>query len=342
MLGGGQIRESSPAIRGAIALITGSLLVVGLIGCHDETGQTPPGEWGLDAEEQGGDAAPADTTDDTGGLEEDTGSPVDTGAPDLGPDDTSVGNDVGPDTAPGPDGGGEGLTRRAVVGTWYGVSRLTQKPAITGSVQEVVFEGDGSVRIGFNGAVTGKWQIFDDDSIQLYDLVDRQGDPNRPEQFLLEAEFENDRLVAFELFIGQGPDDTAYKLRYEQLASPAVPYAELVGQWQSKKVMTNQMGRKFRLVLRAEQNGKLAYGVYTGNYVEFARGDGRTITYDTGETHWFIASNDAMTPPLGGEVRIDDAGELVVWAPRGIQTNSTPQPEKFEAVEMVPTQNLSL
>ena len=49
-----------------------------------------------------------------------------------------------------------------------------------------------------------------------------------------------------------------------------------------------------------------------------------------------------MTPPLGGEVRTDGSGDLLLWAPRGVQTNSSPQPEKFEAVEMQRAQNLSL
>ena len=266
MMGSAQTRESSPERRGAFALIAAAVMLVGLVGCQDDVGQTP-GEWGIDAEDSGGapdaggDAATEDAIEDTGGPDDDTGAPVDTDLVDLGPEDTSVEGDGGPDVDPVPDGGREGLNAQAVVGKWYGVSRLTQQPAITGSVQEVVFNSDGSLRIGFNGAVTGKWKIFDDDSVQLYDLVDQEGNANRPQQFLLEAELEDDRLVAFELFIGRGPDGSSYKLRYEKLASPSVPYADIVGQWQSKSVFTNRMGQKFRIVLRADQNGKLGYGV---------------------------------------------------------------------------------
>ena len=310
------------------------------------------------------DAAPdgtdvgADTEPDT---RPDTTPAVDSGADDISePDadtgraDTSIADssvadaaDLTGDTSdPGPDASGPGLVAEAVAGDpWYGVTRLTQTPAVTGTIQKVTFDADKSVAIGVRGAVTGKWRIFDDDSVLLYELERADGSMNQPSQFVVEAELENDHLVAFEIFIGEGPDDKPYKQRFEQLETPDIAYDSFTGQWQSPMTYTDpDSNRDYRLALRVEEAGAIEYGAFFGRFVGFSRGDGHTITFDTGETFWFIAppAMGMQQPPLAGEVRTDAAGELQLFAPRGIDEDGMEGPESFEAIEMESVESFSL
>lgn len=346
--------------------VVGFLVVVGCGGdsaAEDDTGGGGGG-WTIDGGGSGGDAT-ADTGEGGGsdtsvvpdGDLPDTGTPSDTATPpDTGTGgggDTGGGTGKGPDTwqpDAGPDGGtmpGPGLTEAAITSAaWYGVFRVTSAPAITGNTQEVVFNKDGTVRIGFRGAVTGKWEVFDDDSVRLYDLRNnRQGQQNQPTQWVLEAELDRqDRLEAFELFVATGPDGNPYKARYEQLETPDVQFGQIQGQWQSKKVFKNRQGARFRIGVRVEQGGKISYGVVTGGYTEYSRGDGRLITYDTGETFWFIAVPATGQPkaPLAGQVKIGADGTPTLYAPRGIEKDGKPGAEDFEAVELEEVSQFSL
>ena len=305
---------------------------------------------GTEADADAGPDATPDTSPpvDIGG--DDTGKPdADSGRTDTAVADTRDADaaDLADDTADtGPDASGPGLVAEAVAGEpWYGVTRLTQTPAITGSMQRVKFDADKSAAIGMQRAVTGKWRIFDDDSVLLYELERDDGSMNQPSQFVVEAELENDHLVALEVFIGQGPDGKPYKQRFEQLATPDVAYDAITGQWQSPMTYTDpDNNRDYRLALRVEEAGEIEYGAFFGRFFGFSRGDGHLITYDTGETFWFIAppAMGMQQPPLAGEVRTGADGEIQLFAPRGIDEDGMEGPESFEAIEMESVESFAL
>ena len=216
---------------------------------------------------------------------------------------------------------------------FYGVLRVTNEPAITGSMIKVDLKEDMSVAIGFRGEVTGSWEIFNDDRVRLYDLM-RGDQPNQPPEFVLEADMQDDEVSGLEIYMPQGPDGEPYMVRYEPLGTPDFGLDEVRGNWQSEQTFTGQNGESLRLAVRilGDQAG---YGVYNGAYVEFSSGTARLLTYETGETFWFIDPPSAGDPKwaLGGQIIENDQGELTLYAPR--QTNPGEQPAEFEATKML-------
>ncbi|QDG51474.1 hypothetical protein FIV42_12175 [Persicimonas caeni] len=221
---------------------------------------------------------------------------------------------------------------------WYAMVPLTTDPAVTGTVYKLTFDTEMNVAIGFREEVTGSWSIFGDDRVRLSQL-ENEGQPNRPEQLLLDADLDGDgNIDALELVVPQ-ENGEPFVLRFEQPGTPAVSVEEIAGNWQSDETYTDENGNDFRFALRA-LGGTLGYGIYNGAYVEFISGEAITITYDTGETYWFSAppaSGDPQ-PPLGGQIVVDDAGEMVLYAPRETAPNS----DEFEAMRMRSVDGFSL
>ncbi len=258
------------------------------------------------------------------------GGRPDTNSPDPEPD-TSTGDDAG--RGPGR------VTERALTQEpWYGVYRVAEQPGIVGSTQELVFKSDGTAILGFQGRVTGQWEIFSQRTVRLYNLR-RDGEPNRPREYTLDPVFENGYLEAFQLYNrGRGNDEVSpHLIRWRRLGGPTdISYSAITGRWQSKETFTNRQGRSFRIGLRVEQGGDIAYYIIAANATtETSRGTGRLVTYETGETMWFIEPPDTGRPqaPFAGEIKMRN-GEPVLFAPRFIERDGEPGAEDFDSVEL--------
>lgn len=101
---------------------------------------------------------------------------------------------------------------------WYAVVPLTGDPAVTGTVYKLEFDTDMGVSIGFRQEVTGSWSIFGEERVRLAQLDD-DGQPNQPEQLLLDVDLEEDHVEALELVVPRGNGLDPLILRFEQGAS---------------------------------------------------------------------------------------------------------------------------
>lgn len=277
----------------------------------------------------------------------DVGQGNDGGGPDAG--DTTSGPDTSPDGSV-PDAIGDATVVDAGQTTpftpeglaskpWYGVTPLTSDPAVTGSMFKVDFHADMTVTVGFRGEVSGKWEIFGDDRLRLFELEQADGQPNEPTQLVLDADLSGDNLDGLELLIPR-QNQPPYLLRFEQLGDADVTVDDLDGKWQSDDTFPGENGDMYWLVVRV-MGDYAGYGFYNGGaYVEFAGGDAHTITYDSGETFWFYEppTTGDPKPALCGELVVDAAGEMTLYAPR--QSNPGQTPEEFEAVAMHPVDAL--
>ncbi|GEM_PF-3721915 len=285
-----------------LAVLLGLMSAVWLASCEESTGRGPNWDFdgGMDVEDLGVDDGSRDTAD----------------AVDVR--DATDADETFDDGI---------LQRDEVVGVWYSIPRLTDSPAITGTVQRVEFRASGRVEIN-RGDMVGNWEVFDEEDVRLFDLM-RDGMSNSPNQYLLEGDFEEGVHRGFELFSGEGPSGQPYKLRYER-AGAAVEIAEIAGEWQSIDRFENDAMDQFRIGLRIESSGKIGYGAITrGGYTEFARADGVLMTYDTGRTYWLIPPvTMSDQPSLAGEIRGIDSGSLQLWALRNLGSG------RFEAIEL--------
>ena len=315
------------------AILAIGLFAVSLsVGCTTES----PGsgdEWDVGG---GGDVSDdedtmsADTADDGG---------EDAGTDDGGDQDVPDPDDAGPDA----DDGGENpvFEESSLEGTtWYGIFRLAQNEGITGTVFQVELMADNEVEIRAFGSVTGKWEIFGDRRLRVYDLA-RNGEPNEPEQFVFDVDLDDqDRTLGLELVI---PREAAppYTMRLEQLHNPDVTVADLDGDWQSEEVFPDDNDNDTRLAMRFFGD-RIGYGAYNGAYIEFVSGMAQTLTLDTGETFWMLLPppDGAQQATFGGEIQTDEDGTITVFAPR--QTNPGEEPAEFTSEPMISVSSFSL
>ncbi|MGM0555845.1 MAG: hypothetical protein ACQEVA_05665 [Myxococcota bacterium] len=304
------------------------LLAVSIpLGCTSENGEDGD-QWEFEGD-AGQDGSGEDATSDDDATGDDAVSEDTTGGEDVDDSDAPAG-DAGPDAA---DGGNEPpeFEESSLVGTnWYGVFRLAENDGITGSLFEVTLLADNDVEIGAFGEVTGKWEVFDASRLRLYDL-ERDGEPNQPEQFAFDVDTDDqDRVLGLELFIPEGPSGDPYTMRLEQLGDTNVPTSELDGDWQSEEVFTDQNGNDNRLAVRFFGT-RMGYGFYNGAYVEFVSGSAETLTYDGGKTFWLLRppEDGPQRPAFGGEVQAGADGGFTIFAPR--QTNPGEQPAEFSS-----------
>jgi hypothetical protein len=199
---------------------------------------------------------------------------------------------------------------------------------------------DGTVIIGPQARVTGSWEVFDDDSVRMYDLERQNGDANQPSQYVLEAELnDRDQLVGFELFVPNLPNGEGdpYTARYERLEEASVTYDDLRARWQSVDTFTGNNGQTQRLELRFN-SGMIGYGIAgtNGGYFEIFRGNGEVLELDTGEIFWIsLPSEDsdrAWSP--AGEVETEAGAPTAIFAPRAIDTDGEPGAEDWEAMRL--------
>lgn len=311
-------------------------MVFAMAACGSEDGADSNNDWGVgeDVAFADADAGPDDGDDADHGNNGDDG---DADREDADPADADLVDADPSDADPQPDSGDpdeevpftvEGMSSAP----WYGVSRFTVDPAITGAVYKINFREDMTVAIGFYEEVTGKWEIFGEDRVRLYDL-ERDGQPNQPPSFAFDVDTQDDNARGLELYLPDGPGGSAYVLRLERLATPDLSISEVQGRWQSEQSFTDQNDNSYRMALRM-QPGYLGYGIYNGAYIEYSDGAARIITYDTGETFWFIEPPNAGDPKhaLAGEIMADDNGEWQVYVPRN--TNPGEEPAEFDALLM--------
>lgn len=304
-----------------LSILFGSLILsLGLVACTEDASSvsTDNNNWNVGEGDATADAS-ADTDADVDGEPE-----RDSGADTL-PTDTGI--DVEADAGEQTPFTVEGLSSAP----WYAVVPLTTDPAVTGSVYVLQFNTDMGVSIGFRDEVTGSWSIFGEDRVRLAQL-ENDGQPNQPEQLLLDADLDDDgNIEALELVIPRGNGLEPLILRFEQPATPQVPLEAIEGNWQSEQTYSDENGNEYRLALRA-LGGSLGYGAYNGAYIEFVSGEANTITFDTGETYWFLAppATGDPRPALAGEIRVDDAGMQMLYAPRETAQGSG----EFEAIRM--------
>lgn len=257
--------------------------------------------------------------------------------PDVGPD---AGPDVDPDSGRDAGRGPGRVTSRALTSEpWYGVFRVAETPGIVGSTQEITFKPNKRVELGFRGGVTGKWEIFSSRTIRLYDLTKQNGQPNTPTEYTLDPVFENGYLEALQLYTPSRQREKVdpHLVRWRQLGGPTdVAYSTIVGRWQSKKTFTNRNGQRFRIGVRVEQGGEIAYVVVVSTGVtEYSRGEGRIVTYGTGQTMWFIDPPETgrEEAPFAGEIRMSN-NRPVLYAPRFVNEDGKPGAESYESVEL--------
>lgn len=281
------------------------------VGCTTETGGSGD-EWDV-----GGNA---DASDDEDTLSDGAGGD------DGGEQDVPDPDDAGADA----DDAGEDpiFEESALEGTtWYGILRLAQNEGITGTVFTMELMADNNIEIGAFGSVTGKWEIFDDRRLRVYDLV-RNGEPNDPEQFVFDVDVDDqDRALGLEILIPQ-QDGPPYTMRLEQLGDPDISVADLDGDWQSEDVFSDDDDNDNRLAVRFFGD-RMGYGVYNGAYIEFVSGTPQTQTLDTGETFWMLLppADGPEQPSFGGEIETGEDGTITIFAPR--QTNPGEQPAEF-------------
>jgi hypothetical protein len=304
----------------AFILLVCAALVLGACGSDDGGAQDNNG---FDLRtDVGGEDGSSDAGDgeDGGGAD---GGGADIGGADIGGTDTS-GEDTGTDpTTPFT---AEGLSS----GSWYGITLLSAEPATTGSMLPIEFHEDMTVTMGFRGETTGEFAFFGDERVRLFNLMNGD-EPNQPEQFLLDADVEDDQVEGLEIVIPDSEGGEPYVLRFEQQSTPDIASENIAGNWQSDETYTGENGGSFRLAIRILA-GTFGYGGYNGAYIEFISGDLEMITYDTGETFWFNVppAGGNPVPSLAGEVRVGPQGDYLLWAPREV----TPQSGEFESVEM--------
>lgn len=326
------MRRGSRHQVGHVASLAVVIVFVGLVGCGQDsaTDEQRGDDWNVNADAESD--APGDDPD--GGL-------VDTLA-DAGDGDDAkfdAGEDIGvvePDASTG-----EGLTESAVAsGPWYGVIRLTESPGITGSLQILQFDADGSVTIGPAGKVSGSWEIFDDDSVRLYELERENSDQNQPSQYVLEAEVdENNRLTGFELFMPTLADGSGgpYTVEYEQLGASRISFSELQGRWRSVGTFEGDNGQTQQLELRFGVGRTIGYGIAgeNGGYFELFRHNGELLQVDDGTLYWLAipGPSDRRQWGAAGEIR-PGGSETVIFAPRAIDEDGEPGAEDWDGMEL--------
>jgi hypothetical protein len=324
----------------AMWLMCSVALVFSLGGCtEDSSGAGANNDWdvgdpGADADD---DATPEPDTEQPD-TEQPDAEPRDIGLETGPPPNPDVGLDVGPDVGPGGDtdidpGDGTPFTAEGMASRpFYGVFRLTEDPAITGSAYKIDFHEDMTVAIGFYGEVTGKWEFFGSDRVRVYEL-EHDGQPNQPPAFPIDANLDGENIEALEMYIPEGPSGSPYLMRLEQLADTHGIADELVGDWQSEASYVDENDNPYHLAMRL-RGGQLGYGIYNGAYVEFAGGTARWIPDNRArQAMWFIEPSPVGDPmsPLAGEV-VWEGGEWVLYAPRHL--NPGEEPAEFEAVKM--------
>ena len=148
-------------------------------------------EWPLDGS-AGSDADVSDPGDDA--MDGDTASADDTMSGEdtmVPPPDTDVPTDV---EDPTPD-------ESSLAGTtWFGVLRWTEEPAVTGTGFRLELQADNAVEVGAYGELVGKWELFEETRLRLYEL-ERNGEPNEPTQLVFDLVVEQDRVRALEILI---------------------------------------------------------------------------------------------------------------------------------------------
>ncbi len=320
-------RCSVTRLSSLVALV----LVVGVSGCgQDSTTDEQRGDdWTVNAD------AGSDTIDGPDAGVSDTLGDGENGDD----DDLDAGEETGvvePDASMG-----EGLTESAVAsGPWYGVIRLTESPGITGSLQILKFEADGSVTIGPAGNVSGSWEIFDDDSVRLYELERENGGQNQPSQYVLEAEVDDsNRLTGFELFMPTLGDGSGgpYTVEYERLGASGVSFSDLQGRWRSAGTFQGDNGQTQQLELRFGAGRTVGYGISgeNGGYFELFRHDVELLQVDDGTLYWLSipGPNDQRQWGAAGEIR-SGGSETVIFAPRAINEDGEPGAEDWDGMEL--------
>lgn len=297
-----------------IVVAVASLMVA--TGCSDDTGTDKGDEnqWDLN-----GDAG-ADTdgdedvwTAEDAGVDEDVDTAEDAGTgedADEPGEDTGVEEDTGfeEDTDPPP---ADELTPDMLIGEpWYGVWRITDDPAITGSFIGVEFVDEDNVVLHGEEENSGNWEILGSGEVYLYDL---EGDI---EQFMMEPDMGEEGLAALEVFTPVQHVDP-YTARYERLGEADVDFAELGARWQTTERLTTEEGDEVHLALRIDADGIVEYGIVAGEedlFIPFLEGPGFTHTYDTGHTFWgILVDTDDEGAPFGGEIREEGDG-LILYA----------------------------
>jgi predicted small secreted protein len=316
-----------------LTVLVALVFVVGFsAGCTTETGAGGD-EWDVNngtGEDAGGDDTSGEDTSDDDTADRDAG------------DGGNV-DDGGEQDVPNPDdGGGEDpiFEESALEGTtWFGILRLAQNEGITGSVFEITLMADNDVEIGAFGSVTGKWEIFDERRLRVYDLV-RDGEPNQPEQFVFDVDVDENRARGLELVIPQ-QGAPPYTMRLEQLGTADITVEELDGDWQSEEIIVGEDGNDNRLALRFFGE-RMGYGIFNGAYIEFVSGNAETLTLDNGRTYWLLLPppDGAPQATFGGELQVAEDGSVRLFAPR--QTNPGEEPAEFTSEFMTSVSSFSL
>lgn len=199
-----------------------------------------------------------------------------------------------------------GVVPEAFIGqTWYAVLRVTDEPVIAGIYSGVEFVDEDTVRLHADTTREGSWAILENEDLHLYD-IEPGPNQNQPEQWILQPELDGDQVVALDAPIPANGDLAPYRLRFEPQGPSQIPYADLVGRWQSTEQITNEEGNSFYVANRFNDDNFIEFGFVgaNNNFVGFSNGTGLTHTYGTGETFWaMIPDGDTDGLPLAGEVR---------------------------------------
>lgn len=294
--------------RGWIIVAVASLMVV--MGCSDDTGTDKGddnqwdlnGDVGADTDDNGDTWSAEDAgADEDAEIVEDVGTEEDADEP---AEDAGVEEDADPPSS-------DELTPEMLIGEpWYGVWRITDEPAITGSFIGIEFVDEDNVVLHGAEENSGDWEILGSGEVYLYNLE------GEIEQFMMEPDLRDDGLAALEVFTPVQHIDP-YIARYERLGEADVDFEELGARWQTTERITTEDGDEVHLALRIDADGVVEYGVVAGEedlFIPFVEGPGFTQTFDTGHTFWgILVDTDDEGAPFGGEIR-EEGDELVLYS----------------------------
>jgi hypothetical protein len=298
----------------------GSWLVVGLVavlcaaacGDEDAVADSPDGFMVGDDREMGADMA---GPQDQGGPDQGPGDdmPIE---PDDMPSTPDMRPDMAPDMPPEPDMPAPNTLEAALVqAPWVGIFPIAEAvgEGVVGGAAGLDFAADGTVALHGEGTRRGKWQVLQDGSVYLFDLVPTE--PGEFNQLILDVNRRGGAVTSLEVRGARG------EIVFEQHALRSArdfTVSDLVGRWQALQGGRDEQGNLVYLAMRVDADGTFEYGATAGgNFVAFLTAPGSTLLLADRRSFWYFVPpiNRPDTVALSGQLLRTSADEIRLFVP---------------------------